>query len=128
MVLQEFSKIDQLKTNVVGKKSFNTRERNLEPQFRMPNFDIVSLNMKHDFSAGAKYHRGHRLPSEKVDVLELWFRKNITKPYVTKNDLKMLVSQTSLSPIQVKNWLSNRRRKEKTTGIALSVTELLRTK
>ncbi|CCH58550.1 hypothetical protein TBLA_0A07600 [Henningerozyma blattae CBS 6284] len=58
-------------------------------------------------------HRGHRLPKHTLIPLEKWFLHNKSHPYLHNSDLQALTTQSSLSKTQVKNWISNRRRKER---------------
>lgn len=66
-----------------------------------------------------------RLPKETLDVLNEWYQENIENPYLTRDDINMLKSRTSLSENQIKNWASNKRRKRKETKISQEVSELL---
>lgn len=126
-VLHEFKKIEGSNIQFHKSTDWDSERKQTNLRCKVPNFEIVPSNIKQDYSTG-KRHRGHRLPSEKVDKLELWFKKNISKPYVNQRALRTLVQETSLSPIQIKNWLSNRRRKEKSAGIADTISDLLFTK
>lgn len=66
------------------------------------------------FKTSEQYsHPGHRLPKESIYTLEQWFIKNKKKPYLNRSTLNALIMETRLSPSQVKNWISNRRRRER---------------
>lgn len=127
VVLSEFKKVEESNIQFHKSRDWDSERKETNLRCKVPNFEIVPLNTKPDYSTG-KRHRGHRLPSEKVEKLELWFNQNISKPYLNQRALRTLVHETSLSPIQIKNWLSNRRRKEKSAGIADTISDLLFTK
>ncbi|CCE91589.1 homeodomain mating type protein alpha2 TDEL_0C07000 [Torulaspora delbrueckii] len=127
VVLSEFKKVEESNIQFHKSRDWDSERKETNLRCKVPNFEIVPLNTKQDYSTG-KRHRGHRLPSEKVEKLELWFNQNISKPYLNQRALRTLVHETSLSPIQIKNWLSNRRRKKKSAGIADTISDLLFTK
>lgn len=76
-------------------------------------FKLVTQHMMTSRTQAIKTCRGHRLPKETVHILEEWFTKNIDCPYLKESTLKALLARTNLSILQIKNWVSNRRRKEK---------------
>lgn len=85
-------------------------------------FNVVTQDM---INKSTKPYRGHRFTKENVRILESWFAKNIENPYLDTKGLENLMKNTSLSRIQIKNWVSNRRRKEKTITIAPELADLL---
>nr|Q874N1.1 RecName: Full=Mating-type protein ALPHA2 [Nakaseomyces delphensis]AAO25604.1 ALPHA2 [Nakaseomyces delphensis] len=58
-------------------------------------------------------YRGHRFTKENVHTLEAWYSNHIDNPYLDPKSLQSLAQKTNLSKIQIKNWVSNRRRKQK---------------
>nr|BBD18018.1 putative transcription factor [Ogataea minuta] len=53
------------------------------------------------------------------------YNENEDNPYLTRTDLDEIVKQTGLSSSQVKNWVSNKRRKEKTVFVSEELCQLL---
>ncbi|KAL3234233.1 Silenced mating-type protein ALPHA2 [Nakaseomyces bracarensis] len=60
----------------------------------------------------AQPYRGHRFTKENVHTLEAWYSNHIDKPYLDPKSLHSLAQKTNLSTVQIKNWVSNRRRKQ----------------
>ncbi|KAL6809519.1 hypothetical protein V8C40DRAFT_259186 [Trichoderma camerunense] len=56
---------------------------------------------------------GSRFSRESSKLLKQWFSNHYHYPYPSKEEMKMLQHQTSLSKTQISNWLSNTRRREK---------------
>ncbi|CUM68278.1 uncharacterized protein PRCAT00006000001 [Priceomyces carsonii] len=69
--------------------------------------------------------KGKRISKDKLDILEKWFDVNQHHPYLTQGASLNLVSRTGLSYNQVRNWISNKRRKEKTCHVSKELKELL---
>lgn len=46
-------------------------------------------------------------------------------PYLTKDDITYLKKETSLQESQIKNWVSNKRRKKKENYVSPEVVQLL---
>ncbi|KTB00736.1 Mating-type-like protein ALPHA2, silenced copy at MTL3, partial [Nakaseomyces glabratus] len=67
----------------------------------------------------AASYRGHRFTRENVQILETWYRNHIDNPYLDHNSQQYLAQKTNLSKIQIKNWVANRRRKQKSIYISL---------
>lgn len=109
-------------SNILYKfKSTSTDERTNNSMV----FNIVTQDTMSTSTRASKSYRGHRLPKENVGKLERWFADNINRPYLDEGTLKSLMAETSLSRLQIKNWVSNRRRKEKSLTISVSITDLL---
>ncbi|ANZ77415.1 BA75_04427T0 [Komagataella pastoris] len=70
----------------------------------------------------SRIEKKRRLPREKVRILENWFSDHFQHPYATQQDFDELVHMTSLSKTQIRNWISNKRRKERSSTVS---TELL---
>lgn len=68
---------------------------------------------------------GKRLPKETIAVLNEWFNDNIENPYVQKEDISYLKAKTNLQASQIKNWVSNKRRKRKGSKVSPSIVEIL---
>ena len=88
-------------------------------------FDLTTPETIKRTKLGKKSYRGHRRQKEKVLKLENWFISHIDNPYLDKMNLELLSRETSLSRIQIKNWISNRRRKEKSSIISVALQDLL---
>ncbi|GAV48601.1 alpha2 transcriptional factor [Zygosaccharomyces rouxii] len=88
-------------------------------------FNIVTQDTLHSVKRSNKTYRGHRLPKCVTYSLESWFNKNIKHPYLNKSSMKELMMETKLSGPQIKNWVSNRRRKEKSLTVSFEVSELV---
>ncbi|KAL6691180.1 hypothetical protein J3F84DRAFT_387052 [Trichoderma pleuroticola] len=56
---------------------------------------------------------GTRFSRETSKLLKQWFSNHYQHPYPSKEEMKTLQHQTSLSKTQISNWLSNTRRREK---------------
>lgn len=123
-MLEELVKIDRNKGRLSHSKTLFA-EQNSKVGGKNTAFNFVTQDMVKKNERELKSYRGHRLPKEKVSRLELWFIKNITNPYLDKKSLRNLGLETGLSSIQVKNWISNRRRKEKSQSVSVSISELL---
>lgn len=89
---------------------------------RVPENNSVNQELHNDIDS-VKYTR--RLPKKTLDVLNEWYQENVENPYLTRDDIVMLKSRTSLSENQIKNWASNKRRKRKEAKISQEVSELL---
>ncbi|GME98807.1 unnamed protein product [Ambrosiozyma monospora] len=82
-------------------------------------------------SSSDKRPKGHGVPSrqrlsrEVLLVLNEWFTQNEENPYLSPEDIKVLTGKTGLTSSQVKNWASNRRRKEKSHRISKEVHDIL---
>nr|CAO02574.1 mating type alpha2 protein [Lachancea waltii] len=57
--------------------------------------------------------------------LENWFHLNSSHPYLTRKQISLLSERTNLSSKQIRNWMSNRRRKSKKNPIDSSLHSLL---
>lgn len=88
-------------------------------------FKVWTQDMMNDRPQNDGSYKGHRLPKKHVDVLETWYKNHSSNPYLTEDDLLELMDKTLLSRNQIKNWVSNRRRKEKTTNISSEISGLL---
>lgn len=89
-------------------------------------FNVVTQDMLTNKRSSNRNYRGHRLPKHKTHALECWFNKNINHPYLKNSSLKELITETKLSGPQIKNWVSNRRRKEKSLTISFEVSDVLK--
>ncbi|EDO18935.1 HML mating-type cassette alpha2 protein [Vanderwaltozyma polyspora DSM 70294] len=88
-------------------------------------FNIVTQDMMNKKKMNIKSYRGHRLPKQNVKLLERWYIQNVENPYLDDKSISELMKITSLSKVQIKNWVSNRRRKEKSITISPEVSRLL---
>ncbi|SCV02790.1 LANO_0G00254g1_1 [Lachancea nothofagi CBS 11611] len=69
--------------------------------------------------------KGKRFTQSTVIYLEDWFISNSSDPYLTKAKAHLLSEKTGLTIKQVRNWVSNRRRKFKRNPIEPSLERLL---
>ena len=51
----------------------------------------------------------------KKDILEQWYVRNLTKPYMDRETTKIIAQQSGMSPHQLRRWLQNRRNRDKTS-------------
>lgn len=89
-------------------------------------FNLITKQMVKNNVRESTPIRGHRFGKEKVEKLEEWYRKHYQKPYLDKKSIEMLEKSTGLSRVQLRNWLSNRRRKEKSEKVSGEVIKILR--
>lgn len=89
-------------------------------------FNVVTQDTLEYTKNSRKTYRGHRLPKYVTNSLESWFKRNIKHPYLNNSSIKQLITETKLSGPQIKNWVSNRRRKEKSLTVSFDVSELVR--
>lgn len=89
-------------------------------------FNVVTQDMMNKNKKNNKSYRGHRLPKQNVRFLERWYVQNFDNPYLDEKSIEYLIIKTGLSKIQVKNWVSNRRRKEKSITISPEISQLLK--
>ncbi|ODQ80460.1 hypothetical protein BABINDRAFT_195845 [Babjeviella inositovora NRRL Y-12698] len=68
---------------------------------------------------------GHRLPRQLVLTLQKWYEENVVNPYLYEDTMQALVRETGLTTKQVRNWVSNKRRKEKDFKISSKLTNIL---
>jgi hypothetical protein len=54
-----------------------------------------------------------RINNRNKEILEAWYKNNITHPYASKNEIKELVLLTGLEENRIKRWLDNKRIKSK---------------
>ncbi|KAG0654006.1 homeodomain mating type protein alpha2 [Maudiozyma exigua] len=88
-------------------------------------FNVVTQNMMNMDNVKHNSFRGHRFSKQNVDVLEEWYGIHKHKPYLDKKSIERLQSQTQLSRTQIKNWVSNKRRKEKTVQVSSEILQLI---
>lgn len=88
-------------------------------------FNVVTQNMMNMDNVKQNSFRGHRFSKQNVDVLEEWYSIHKHKPYLDKKSIERLQSQTQLSRTQIKNWVSNKRRKEKTVQVSSEILQLI---
>ncbi|ODV74572.1 homeobox domain-containing protein CYBJADRAFT_201347 [Cyberlindnera jadinii NRRL Y-1542] len=86
-------------------------------------FKIVTQDMMN--KNGSFIGKRKRLERSKVAVLEQWYSKNCDRPYLSDSMLLSLMGETGLSKIQIKNWLSNKRRKERGGLVSNELCDLL---
>ncbi|AMD19464.1 HCL581Cp [Eremothecium sinecaudum] len=88
-------------------------------------FNVVTKDMMENGGKGVNSYKGHRLPKQYVLILENWYRKHVENPYLNDNDIRYLMRETGFSRSQVKNWVANKRRKDKHSTISPELSDLL---
>ncbi|AEY98439.1 FAFR750C-Xp [Eremothecium gossypii FDAG1] len=89
-------------------------------------FNVVTQDMmENGRKGGCSSYKGHRLPKQHVQVLEAWYKNNIENPYLNDTDIRYLMRETGFSRSQVKNWVANKRRKDKHSTISPELSDLL---
>lgn len=91
-------------------------------------FNIMTKKMMNKKERCSQSYRGHRFSSTNIKVLEYWYSEHYQKPYLTKSALEKLAKATGLNKIQIRNWISNRRRKEKSVQVSPAILKLVRDK
>ena len=107
-------------------KSGETSDGSLESEPKIKNndriFNILTQNM---MLPNGKSYRGHRFSKENVRILEEWYVTHPDKPYLDKESTEMLMKSTQLTKVQIKNWVSNRRRKQRSVQVSPDILDLL---
>jgi len=67
--------------------------------------------------------RRSRLPRKAKQVLETWFRDNINEPYPSKSKQLKFKTTLNITMNQIRNWFTNRRKKEKRTRMSKELEE-----
>ncbi|CDO92675.1 unnamed protein product [Kluyveromyces dobzhanskii CBS 2104] len=119
-LLSEKGKINQLE---IGMMKNNADEMNRSFSLNSVNFKILTQNSLSSHSAECVKNK--RFPKAQVELLKDWYEVNKKNPYITENDINNIRSNTSLSKMQIKNWLANRRRKDKLTKISEEIINIL---
>ncbi|CCK69131.1 homeodomain mating type protein alpha2 KNAG_0C00160 [Huiozyma naganishii CBS 8797] len=88
-------------------------------------FSVVTQDMMNKRKESMRPCRGHRFSSNSTETLEDWYKKHHEKPYLDKRSLHELEFKTKLSKMQIRNWVSNRRRKEKSIHVSPVIQDLL---
>nr|AZQ56636.1 MAT homeobox alpha 2 protein [Suhomyces atakaporum] len=125
LILRSGSAIDdeskQLLTNInkliqslilISKERYN---------FHSQIFELAKVENDSGLSPFIKYDPNstkHKFSSNQIKVLEDWYESNSLHPYLDYFSCKDLHSRTGLTIMQVRNWVSNRRRKEKSHNIS----------
>lgn len=91
-------------------------------------FNIVTQDMMTTKELKQNSCRGHRFSKKNVKILEAWYAKHKHQPYLDKRCSVQLQSQTQLSKTQIKNWVSNKRRKEKMVQVSSEIIDLIKEK
>ncbi|CAK9439754.1 uncharacterized protein LODBEIA_P38540 [Lodderomyces beijingensis] len=85
---------------------------------------VVTARLAVMSSSKAELRRS-RLPKDKLGILESWFVDHRKHPYLNPICTERLMRATSLTRLQLQNWVSNRRRKEKQMKVAPEIMALL---
>lgn len=91
-------------------------------------FNVVTQKMMNTDNIKQNSYRGHRFSKQSLEVLEEWYHIHRNKPYLDKNSTEFLLKETRLSRTQIKNWVSNKRRKEKTVQVSPEILQLIKGK
>nr|AZQ56702.1 MAT homeobox alpha 2 protein [Suhomyces guaymorum] len=71
-----------------------------------------------DFNIDFKKPKGNRFSDEQTHILEEWHNFNIEHPYLNASSLEDLHKRTGLTRVQVRDWVSYKRRKQKSKFIS----------
>ena len=115
---------EEKKLNKVSKKKKQGKSSKEEEVV----FNVVTQNMMNMDNVKQNSFRGHRFSKQNVEVLEEWYGIHKHKPYLDKKSIERLQCQTQLSRTQIKNWVSNKRRKEKTVQVSSEILQLIKVK
>lgn len=115
---------EEKKLNKVSKKKKQGKSSKEEEVV----FNVVTQNMMNMDNVKQNSFRGHRFSKQNVEVLEEWYGIHKHKPYLDKKSIERLQCQTQLSRTQIKNWVSNKRRKEKTVQVSSEILQLIKGK
>ena len=115
---------EEKKLNKVSKKKKQGKSSKEEEVV----FNVVTQNMMNMDNVKQNSFRGHRFSKQNVEVLEEWYGIHKHKPYLDKKSIERLKCQTQLSRTQIKNWVSNKRRKEKTVQVSSEILQLIKGK
>lgn len=88
-------------------------------------FNVMTQDMMNKKKTSLNSYRGHRFSSDNVTILEQWYDAHYQKPYLTKSSLEKLSKSTGLNKVQIRNWVSNRRRKEKSVQVSSVILDLV---
>lgn len=91
-------------------------------------FNIMTQDMMNKKEVSLNSYRGHRFSLNNVTILEQWYNDHYQKPYLTKSSLEKLSKSTGLNKVQIRNWVSNRRRKEKSVQVSSVILDLVQEK
>lgn len=108
-------------------QSVSSIKRKVKPELTANTkpFSIVTQNMMNNNRHSSASYTGHRFSKTNVEILELWFKEHQDRPYLDKRSTASLEKQTLLSKVQIKNWVSNRRRKQKTRKVSNEILDLV---
>lgn len=69
--------------------------------------------------------RGRRFTEAQLRALESWYQANLENPYLLSKALSYLEELTGLRADQIRNWVSNRRRRARTAHTSNELRDLL---
>ncbi|AET37262.1 homeobox domain-containing protein Ecym_1115 [Eremothecium cymbalariae DBVPG len=137
VVIQNISQLTAIIVRLVNKKEdiINLQKGLVDPK-EIPEaiskekcgiiFNVVTQDMmENGRKGGSSSYKGHRLPKKHVQLLESWYKNNIENPYLNDTDIRILMRETGFSRSQVKNWVANKRRKDKHSTISPELSDLL---
>lgn len=75
--------------------------------------------------SNAFLRKSRRLPKQSIETLEKWYRDNEDHPYLNDSTLAHLRETTRLRNSQIRNWVANKRRKEKEVGVSQEILKLI---
>lgn len=88
-------------------------------------FNVVTQDMMESGRNDINSLKGHRLPKQHVQILKNWYKKHSENPYLNDNHIRNLMKETGFTRSQIKNWVANKRRKNKNTTISPEISDLL---
>nr|AZQ56648.1 MAT homeobox alpha 2 protein [Suhomyces anneliseae]AZQ56654.1 MAT homeobox alpha 2 protein [Suhomyces anneliseae] len=83
--------------------------------FKLSEGTDLGLSVDSSFSISA---RPNKFSKEQIQKLEEWYESSLEHPYLNSSSTEYLHSSTGLTKMQIKNWVSNKRRKEKSNQVS----------
>nr|AZQ56706.1 MAT homeobox alpha 2 protein [Suhomyces bokatorum]AZQ56712.1 MAT homeobox alpha 2 protein [Suhomyces bokatorum]AZQ56718.1 MAT homeobox alpha 2 protein [Suhomyces bokatorum]AZQ56731.1 MAT homeobox alpha 2 protein [Suhomyces bokatorum]AZQ56737.1 MAT homeobox alpha 2 protein [Suhomyces bokatorum] len=71
-----------------------------------------------EFNFDFKNPKGNRFSNEQVQIMAEWYNVNIEHPYLNTSSMEDLRIRTGLTRVQVRDWMSYKRRKQKSKFIS----------
>lgn len=122
VLVKERNFIRQFEERILNEQNNNLQGSLLEHK---KEFTFKMLTKKDMHGNSRLRAKGQRLPKVYTTILEKWYQENIRNPYLDDRSLQILMHQCSLERNQVKNWIANRRRKDRNSKISPVISSIL---
>ncbi|KII70443.1 Protein sine oculis [Thelohanellus kitauei] len=83
--------------------------------------DCEHSDMSQIQSSNVNFKRKRSRNNAKVHHLQLWYNNNSTNPFPSKAEKSNLAKLAGMTELQVSNWFSNRRRKDREIAKSISI-------